>query len=247
MSDSNILSVFTQKVGPLPGWGWAGIVGVSALALMTFAGKKKAAKGTSGATGATGPGGEFSSTQSQESIDPVTGERRSSQYQATGPTTGGWGGGVGLPMAYPMPYSGGDVFVNLPGDTPNLKPAQPITGLHYPPKIAPGPGKGQVGGYWWTPLNDEDAGNFGMRSGLALNPNSNGPAITRIMIANPQIDWTKGDTRALIGVPLYIPQATIGAAGTPHNEPPWPMPPNASLYAPEGYNPPVQQTTVSSG
>jgi hypothetical protein len=246
MAEGSVLGIFTHKVGPLPGWGWAGIVGVAALALMTLKGKKKTGSGD-GAAANVSASGEFQSAQSQETVDPVTGNRSTSSYQASGPTSGGWGGGVGLPMGYPMPYSGGDVFVNLPGDTATMNPAQPATTVHYPPKVAPGPQAGQYGGYWWTPLNDDDAANFALRSVPGLNPGNVPHNETRIMVSNPQVDWTKGDYRELIGKALYIPAGTISGWNEPHNQSPWPLPKGASLNAPAGYSPPVQQTTVSNG
>lgn len=248
MSDGSVLGIFTQKVGPLPGWGWAGIVGVGALGLMTLKGKKGTPAGSGSA--ATGAGGQYASAQSQETVDPVTGQRTTSSYQASGPTNG-WGGSVGLPMGYPMPYSGGDVFVNLPGDTQNLNPGQPAPG-HYPPKTGPGFTAGKTtGGYWFTPQNQDDVWWTVARSGAypqdaldKMSPDAKSAAQmsmywTRIMLANPQIDWgAKYKLTDWIGTPIYIPQGE-GYWGK--------MPAGASLNAPEGYNPPTQQTTVSSG
>lgn len=260
MADGNVLGIFTQKVGPLPGWGWAGIVGVGALALMSMKGKKTP---TTAGGGAGGPGGQYASNQSQETVDPVTGKRTTSSYQASGPTNG-WGGSTGLPMAYPMPYSGGDVFVNLPGDTQNLNPGVPGVagpagpagtagrGLHFPPKTGPGFTAGSTtGGYWFTPQNRDDVWWTVVRSGAYpqdaldnMSPDAKSAAQmsmywARIVASNPQIDWgSKYKLTDWIGTPIYIPQGE-GYWGR--------MPPGASLNAPEGYTPPPQQTTVSSG
>jgi len=248
MADSSILSAFTQKLGPLPGWQWAGIVGIGALAIMAMKAKKKGTTDAASPSGQGGGIGEFSSSQSQESVDPVTGQRTSSQYQASGPLNG-WGGGVGVPMGYPMPFtSGGDVYVNLPGNTPEAQPQQPpaiVAGVHYPPKDAPGPQKGQYGGYWWTPLSEQDAAMFETKSVPGLGAQNAVPNRMRIIAANPQIDWTKGDFRSLIGQAMYIPPGTIGGLDSKHQETPWPLPPSASLHAPAGYNPPTFQSTVS--
>lgn len=241
--DMDIKGLITNKIGPLAGWQWFGIVAVGAFALMAYK-SKKGGGGTAPAGMVRDPAtGEFKSATSKETVDPVTGARTTSSYEASGTGSAFGGGAVGIPVGYPGYPTGGDVYVNLPGDTQNLNPAQPA--LHYPPKTAPGPGPGQYGGYWWTPLTEADAADFAMKSVPGLNASNSQWQRTRIALANPQIDWGGGDTRSLIGVPMYIPPGTIGGAGTAHNEPPFPLPPGASLNAPAGYNPPVQQTTVS--
>lgn len=246
MADGNIMGIFTQKVGPLPGWGWAGIVGVGALALMSLKGKKAGATPASGSA-ANVTGGQYASNQSQETTDPVTGKRTTSSYQASGPTNGGWGGGVGLPMGYPMPYSGGDVFVNLPGDQQNLNAGRPV---RYPPKVAPGTSPGHVGGYWWTPLTTADehylgAAAYGVDASHGMSPDlaySMATNYTRIVDANPQIDWANiSSVGDLLGHAIYVPRGATGDNSTGV------MPANSSVNAPRDYTPPVQQTTVSSG
>jgi hypothetical protein len=254
MDGGSITGVFTEKLGPLAGWQWAGLVGVGALALMTI-GKKKAIPGAA-QPDSTGDKGQFSSTQSQETVDPVTGERRSSSYQATG-SNAGWGGQVGLPMAYPMPYSGGDVYVNLPGDTQNLNPGHPV----YPPKQGLGQVQGQVGGYWWTPMGWDDVVGLPARAGLSgggdldafkhMDPQLRNAIHlsyhwSQIMAANPQIDWS-ANPRSLIGKAMYIPPGSIDTGTIPWWSTRAGLPPGAQWNAPADYNPPQQQTSVNNG
>lgn len=244
----DLKAAMTQKYGPLTAWQWgiaAGIVGY-----LFLRNQKKNSPAAATSVEEPGPGavssGEFQSQQSETSIDPETGEQRTSSYSATGPLTGGWGGGVGLPMAYPMPYSGGDVYVNLPGDSQNLNPAQPG---NYPPKTGPGVKSGQWGGYWWTPKTVADATWLGQTAyGLSGPTTTEGQraalaAINYVSIqaGNPQIDWTRiTDPSLLVGTPLYVPPKKASASNIKTY-----MPKNASLNAPAGYAPPTQTTSVN--
>lgn len=247
----DIAAAFTQKYGPLTAWQWGLGVGGLAFLFMKFGRKDTAVPSDSTEQGASlqrDPAtGEFQSSQTQSKTDPDTGEMLTSSYSATGPLTGGWGGGVGLPMAYQMPYSGGDVYVNLPGDQQNMQPGRPA---HYPPVKGPGVAPGKMGGFWWTPLNRADVYNMAGRpygeDMAKLTPDAQAAAriamnYTRIVDANPQFNWAGiQDINSLIGQPIYIPQ---GDTGDPNKT--GFMPPNASLNAPSGYTPVGQQTSVS--
>lgn len=247
----DLQAAFTQKYGPLPAWGWGLSVGGLAFLFMKFGKKNTKVPADASQQGGTvqrdDKSGEFQSSQTQTTTDPDTGDMQTSSYSATGSLTGGWGGGVGLPMAYPMPSSAGDVYVNLPGDQQNLAPGRPV---RYPPAKGPGVSPGHMGGFWWTPLNRADVYNMSGRpygEDLAkLTPDAQAAAriamnYTRIVDANPQFDWAGiQDINSLIGKAIYIPQ---GDTGDPNRT--GYMPPNASLNAPSGYTPVGQQTSVS--
>jgi hypothetical protein len=245
----SVMDAVNQKYGPLTAWQW----GLAAAGIGYFflrRSKKAAPSGdqsaaTSG-TSSTGTPGEFSSSQQSTKTDPNTGETISSSYNANGPL-GSFGAGVGIPQAYPMPYSGGDVYVNLPGDTQNMNSGRPAT---FPPVKGTGVSAGHVGGFWWTPLNRKDVYNISATPYgddiTKLSPAEQAAArigmnYARILDANPQIDWASiRDINDVIGKPIYIPRGSTGDDTTVGY-----MPPNASLNAPQGYTPPTQQTAVS--
>lgn len=243
----DIQGAFTQKYGPLAAWQWGGIAAVGGYLLLRR-GKTTAKTSEAGASLQRDPvTGEFQSSQTQSKTDPTTGEQQTSSYSATGPLSGGWGGGVGLPMAYPMPYSSGDVYVNLPGDQQNMASGRPT---QYPPAKGVGVSAGHAGGFWWTPLNRADV--YGLSATpygddmTRLSPDAQNAVriamnYTRIVDANPQVNWAAiKDINDVIGVPLYIPRGSTGDDKMVGY-----MPPNASLNAPQGYTPPTQQTSVS--
>lgn len=116
-------------------------------------------------------------------------------------------------------------------------PASGQTNSFYPPEHTTGPGPGQAGNYWWTPATESDAANFALAAFPGANPANESSFRSRIMAANPQINWGAGDFRSLIGTAIYIPAATTGGAGSTHNEAPWALPPGASLDAPSSYHP----------
>lgn len=237
-------TLMTQRYGPLAAWQWGLVTaGVGYLVLR----KSKSGKPTDaqGQSGQQSTPGEFQSSQSQTSMDDK-GNTTTSQYSATGPLSG-FGGGVGLPMGYPMPYSGGDVYVNLPGDQQNLNSGRPA---HYPPKSGPGVSAGHAGGFWWTPLTRADTLNISAKpygdDFYKLSKDAQDAAriamnYSRIVDANPQIDWAGiRDINDVIGRPIYIPQGSTGDDKTVGY-----MPAGASLNAPQGYSPPTQQTSVN--
>lgn len=245
----NLKAAVSQKYGPLTAWQWGLLVAIAGY-LILRRGKSQTPPATDPAAtggGAQGTPGEFQSQQSTSKTDPKTGDMVTSSYSATGPLTGGWGGGVGMPMGYPMGYSQGDVYVNLPGDSQNLNGARPTT---YPPATGVGVSAGHVGGFWWTPLNRKDVYNISAtpygEDITRLTPDAQAAAriamnYTRIVDANPQIDWASiRDINDVIGKAIYIPRGSTGDDTTVGY-----IPPNASLTAPQGYKPPTQQTSVN--
>jgi hypothetical protein len=243
-----LMDSITAKYGPLTAWQWGlAAAGIGYLVLRKGKSTPTPAPDATTPAGASGPAGEFSSSQSTSQVDPVTGKTVSSSYDASGPLAGGWGGGVGIPAAYPMPYSGGDVYVNLPGDTQNAAPGRPAS---FPPATGPGVSPGHAGGFWWRPMNAADvAGLSAVPYGFdftKLSPDAQNAVrismnYTRIVDANPQINWAGiRDLNDIIGKALYIPQGSTGSATQVGF-----MPPNATLNAPQGYTPPAQQTGVS--
>lgn len=255
----DVQEAMTRKYGPLAAWQW----GLAAAGIGYFIlrkGKKiaVAADAEGGSLQRDPVTGEFTSSQSTSTVDPVTGKTQQSSYEASGPLNG-FGGGVGLPMAYQMPYSQGDVYVNLPGDSQNLNPGTPINipvsrPAHYPPKTASGPVTGQtVGGYWWVPQTRDDVRFMVSRAGLNPDPDmlknlspegwavfNAAASYARIVESNPQIDWTVSRSpEQWIGTPIYVPLAPGGWQTTGK------LPAHASLQAPTGYTPPTQQTALS--
>lgn len=144
----DIKAFLTQKKGPFPVWVYAlGAFGVTYWFLTRSRAKAAAGGGGQGGTG------EFSSSQSSEYTDPKTGQKISSQYSASGQ---GYGGAYGSPAQFvtaagPMPFSSGDIYVNIPGQT--TAPAPPRPPHHPPPpppKPAPAPPRDPDWGHWAT-------------------------------------------------------------------------------------------------
>lgn len=251
---NKLMTLLRRKMGPLTVWQWMLLVTAFTAAFIFY--RRRMAPATPvGPNGETGGSydpvtGEWKSSQSTETVDPVTGERKTSTYEASGPSGSlispgsiGW-------SASPMPYSGGDVYVNSSGDNYNMnyRPAR------YPPAQGTGPVTGQtVGGYWWTPQNRDDVRFMVGRAGLNPDPDflakvsPEGWAIfnaaasyQRIIESNPQIDWTVSRTpEQWIGTPVFIPTAPGGWQTSGQ------LPRGGSLTGPPGYKPP-QQTQVMS-
>lgn len=234
-----------KKTGPLPNGAWVFI----AAAVLFYVYKKNAgAKGTGKqASGSDGAQGSF--TSSQTSTDPTTGNQTS--YTATGPTSGFLtGGGPTYAQASPMGYSGGDIFVNYPGQT-TAPPA--TTGPPYPPVNATPAAAGQTGSWWYTLSTDVGAGDIANQVyQLGVDTSKAQPASTNsilaadlvnIMQANPQLDWTRittGGGKLPAGTAIYVPLAG-GIAGKVAT-----LPKGASLTAPAGYKPPNQTTSMTA-
>jgi hypothetical protein len=121
----DIGALLSQKKGPFPVWVYA----LGAFGVTWFYLSHQKAKAASGG-GATGGTGQFTSSQSTEFTDPKTGQKINTAYSAQGQ---GYGGALTTQYAQPMPYSGGDVYVNYPGQptapapvpTPHPKPPPP--------------------------------------------------------------------------------------------------------------------------
>jgi hypothetical protein len=122
MSDIGDIGAFLkQRVGPLPVWSYALLS--FGIAWWYLSRRKSKSSGTE--TGSP-PTGQFSSTQSTKYTDPKTGQQIDTSYTAQG---AGYGGALGPWYAQPMPYSGGDVYVNYPGQptAPAPSPTPPST------------------------------------------------------------------------------------------------------------------------
>lgn len=146
---ADIRQFLMQKRGPLPVWAYAlGAFGITFWYLSRS--RAKAASGQGGQSGT----GQFSSSQSSDYTDPKTGAKIQTQYSASGQ---GYGGAYGSPAQFvtaagPMPYSGGDVYVNLPGQT-TAPPTQPRPPHHPPPPMpppTPPPNRDPDWGHWAT-------------------------------------------------------------------------------------------------
>lgn len=163
-----------KKTGPLPN----AVYVFAAAAVLFYLYKRNQQKKAAAATTnpSTGDQGQFSSTTT--TTDPKTGT--STTYSANGPSTGFLNTGPAMVTgAGNMPYSGGDVYVNYPGQT-----TRPPTGVspppdhdhdhdhghgddhdsqgpgdnrQYPPRHAPHGPPGSTGGWWITLPRDIDA------------------------------------------------------------------------------------------
>jgi len=97
----------------MPVWAWTALFASFVAGVVLFRKRMKPAADTSG----NGPGpnaspvGEFNSGQSTTTTD-ANGNQITTQYNASGPLTGF--PGYLTNQAGPMPYSGGDVYVNYP-------------------------------------------------------------------------------------------------------------------------------------
>lgn len=145
---ADIRAFLTQKRGPFPVWVYAlGAFGIT----FWYLSRSRAKAGASG----QGQGGtsQFDSSQTSEYTDPKTGQKITSQYSASGQ---GYGGAYGSPAQFvtaagPMPYSSGDIYVNIPGQ-PTAPPTVPRPPHHPPPPPppAPGPPRDPDWGHWAT-------------------------------------------------------------------------------------------------
>jgi len=122
-SGNPMSGALAHKVGPLPVYAWLMAAGAAGFILVKIAGGKKAASSGGGAD--SGQGTDFSSTQTQTSTDPTTGDTTSTSYTAQG---NGYLPGMLTYGAGAMPYQQGDVYVNLPAQTttPTAAPVAPV-------------------------------------------------------------------------------------------------------------------------
>lgn len=259
----DIGAFLTKKTGPLPNAVYIFIAAALLFYIYKRNQQKKAASATTNPS--TADQGQFSSTTT--STDPTTGT--STTYSANGPSTGFLNTGPALVQgAGNMPYSGGDIYVNYPGQStaPQQGPPGPAgppgqgNQPAYPPKHSqPGP-VGSTGGWWITLPKDLDASqladlsyNLGNTSATTDNPQdlSKNPGAIQIMAAdlvgimraNPQINWTNVNSagKGLIpaGTALYVPLA----GGQPGLAPTLPFS-YTSYDAPASYSPPNQTSSM---
>lgn len=109
----DIKEVMRRQYGPMPVWAWTALFASFVAGVVIFKKKATPVKGDTSGTGqaAGSPAGEFNSGQSTTTTD-ANGNQITTQYNASGPLTGF--PGYITNQAGPMPYSGGDVYVNYP-------------------------------------------------------------------------------------------------------------------------------------
>jgi hypothetical protein len=115
MADFSPVEAFTKKYGPFPGYVWFGIIAIVAFFWMRT---QQSKAGTLNEDSPSGDGGESEFTSSTES-DDGKGNKSSTSSTIKGGAGGGWA--FGQPIAGPMGYSAGDVYVNLPGGGTEVK------------------------------------------------------------------------------------------------------------------------------
>ncbi|MGH7870309.1 MAG: hypothetical protein ACREP9_22365 [Candidatus Dormibacteraceae bacterium] len=139
----DIGAILTQKKGPFPVW----VYGLGVFGLTWWYISHQKAKQASGGSSGGGTPGQFTSSQSTKYTDPKTGQQIDTAYSAQG---GGYGGAYGSPAQFvtaagPMPFSGGDVYVNYPGQPTAPPPPPPPPEHHHPP-----PNRDPDWGHWVT-------------------------------------------------------------------------------------------------
>lgn len=171
-----------RKLGPLPMGAWIFIAVVVAFALVKLHGKKATAGGTTDPSAA----GQFSTSQTTTDSKGNT-----TTYTANGPNSSIQSPAQLTTAAGAMPYSGGDVYVNIPGSAP---------------APASDPAYVQRGrGFWYIVPSDSKIGDLAG----AIQAELQG-----IASANPQIDWSgKSGGTVKAGTPIWIPQAPQGKPG----------------------------------
>lgn len=110
-----------RQAGPLMVWQWTALLAAFIAGIIIF--RRRLAPSTSASqpsTTPTGASGEFQSGQSTTTTDK-DGNTITTNYSAQGPLTGY--PGYLTTQAGPMPYSGGDVYVNYPAT--NAAPPPP--------------------------------------------------------------------------------------------------------------------------
>lgn len=110
---ANIKEVMLRKYGALPVWAWTALAAAGIGAVMLWQRRNTPVVPTGGAptSAGGGPSGEFQSSQSKTTTDK-DGNQITTNYAASGPLSGI--PGFLTTQAGPMPYSGGDVYVNYP-------------------------------------------------------------------------------------------------------------------------------------
>lgn len=131
--------ILQRRVGPFPIWTWVGLAGAAGFLFYRFRTASKAGGGTSGNPG---QGTQFSSTQTQSGTD-TSGGQYSSSYTATG---NGYLPGYLTTAASPMPYSGGDIYINYPATT-STQSSSPVPGGPAYTDVLDRPGGRDLGNY----------------------------------------------------------------------------------------------------
>lgn len=111
----DIKEVMRRQYGPMPVWAWTALFASFVAGVILF--RKRMAPASSTGTEGNGAGGgspvgEFNSGQSTTTTD-ANGNQITTQYNASGPLTGF--PGYITNQAGPMPYQGGDIYVNTTG------------------------------------------------------------------------------------------------------------------------------------
>lgn len=118
----DIKEVMQRQFGPMPVWAWTALAASFIAGIVLFR-KRSTPKSDTGGNGQAANGspvGEFNSGQSTTTTD-VNGNQITTQYNASGPLTGY--PGFLTTQAGPMPYSAGDIYVNVPAT--NAAPEPP--------------------------------------------------------------------------------------------------------------------------
>lgn len=179
---SELDGMLTRKVGPLPIWSWVMIAGGAGFLLfkLGFGGKSSSAAGS----GSPGQGSQFQSSQTQTGTD-AAGNQFTNSYSATG---NGYLPGMLTTQASPMPYSLGDIYVNVAGQSTNdggqnPQPAQqPQMNGWIPGSMVvqlPSPMSIKDIVNKWRPLANSDPSTFDLEA-------------EQIIQDNPQTDWSQG-------------------------------------------------------
>jgi hypothetical protein len=117
----DIKEVMRRQAGPMPVWAWTALFASFVAGIIIFRRRMKPPTSASQpSTSASGASGEFQSGQATTTTDDK-GNTITTQYSASGPLTGY--PGMLTTQAGPMPYSGGDVYVNYPAT--NAAPPPP--------------------------------------------------------------------------------------------------------------------------
>jgi hypothetical protein len=120
---ADIKEVMRRQAGPMPVWAWTALAASFIAGVIIFRRRMAGSSATgsdSGNAASGGPVGEFTSGQATTTTDK-DGNQITTQYNASGPLTG-YPGYI-TNQAGPMPYSGGDVYVNYPAT--NAAPPPP--------------------------------------------------------------------------------------------------------------------------
>lgn len=116
----NVQEVMRRQVGPLMVWQWTALLAAFIAGVIIFRRRMGSTSASQPTTTAPGASGEFQSGTATTTTDK-NGNTVTTQYSASGPLTGY--PGYLTTQAGPMPYSGGDIYVNVPAT--NAAPPPP--------------------------------------------------------------------------------------------------------------------------